>query len=112
MGNWDCFPQGTVLVRFVIDKEGVVRNTELINVFDEKLKMTIISFVLRNLSNQTYKAAKHQGEKVYGDIIVPIYIGVKGYGPIPSANSSLWMMHHHQMHMMKMQHNFTPPVRF
>ena len=112
MYKWDSFPQGTVLIRLVVDKEGKVQETEILNAYNQKLESAVYIFLKRSLSSLTFRMAKHKDEKVNGEIVVPLYIGVRGYGPVPSANNSMWMMQQQQMHMMQMQNNFRPPMGF
>ncbi|MCG8580135.1 MAG: hypothetical protein MI866_09475, partial [Bacteroidales bacterium] len=64
-----------------------------------------------NKSSFTYRVAKHDDSKVLGEVVVPISIGVRGYGPTRSLNNNLWLMQQQQLHMMQMN-SFKAPVSF
>ncbi|WP_430810484.1 MULTISPECIES: hypothetical protein [unclassified Carboxylicivirga] len=109
--DWKSFPQGTVLARFVVDEEGQLKELNALNAIDTKLDAVINGFLHINKSSFSYRIAKHNETKVMAEVIVPIYIGVSGYGPTPSANNGMWMMQQQQMQMMQMN-SFRAPVGF
>jgi len=110
--DWEAFPQGTFFLRYIIDENGKRIGFNIENVHDENLMRLLAEYWYKQSLGMSWKVARHDKKKVKSEIIIPVMIAVKGFSPLPSANSSMWMMQQQQQMQMMQMNTFQPPIGF